>query len=316
MTAEDGKIYAIPTHTDTRGIWYHKGVFADAGLPEDWQPASWEELLEAARTIKETLPDVAPMFIFFGKSQGEKASMQGFEMLLYGTESRLLDEESGKWVTGSQGFVDSLEFLRTVFEEELTLSISEHLDPNIGESIYSQIIPDGKLGFIIDGSWNSQNWTEGAPNPWPESTETMGVTRMPTQDGGGDGFTTLADGWSWAIPRYASDPEISFSFLEALMTTENAVQRAIADNHITVREDVAAVEEYRTCSPTAEFFTSLLDGAHYRPALPAYPEVSSAIQQAMEMVMTFSSTPKEAAADYDAELTDIVGEDEVQEETT
>lgn len=315
VTAEDGSIYAIPTHTDTRGIWYHKGVFADAGLPEDWQPTSWEEILETARTIKEALPEVAPMFIFSGKSQGEKAAMQGFEMLLYGTESRLYDEEARKWVTGSQGFVDSLEFLRTVFEEKLTLSISQHLDPNIGETIYTQIIPDGKLGFIIDGSWISQNWTEGAPNPWPEWTETMSITRMPTQHGGGDGFTTLAGGWSWAIPQYASDPEISFSFLEALMTTDNAVKRAIADNHITVREDVAEVEEYRTYSPTAEFFTGLLDTAYYRPALPAYPEVSSAIQQAMEMVMTFSSTPEQAAAEYDAELTDIVGEDEVQEES-
>ena len=255
------------------------------------------------------------MFIFSGKSQGEKAAMQGFEMLLYGTESRLYDEEARKWVTGSQGFVDSLEFLRTVFEEKLTLSISQHLDPNIGETIYTQIIPDGKLGFIIDGSWISQNWTEGAPNPWPEWTETMGITRMPTQDGGGDGFTTLAGGWSWAIPQYASDPQISFSFLEALMTTDNAVKRAITDNHITVREDVAEVEEYRSYSPTAEFFTGLLDTAHYRPALPAYPEVSSAIQQAMEMVMTFSSTPEQAAAEYDAELADIVGEDEVQEES-
>src|SRR5699024_9618525 len=66
VTAPDGKIYAIPTHTDTRGIWYHKGVFADAGLPEDWEPGSWEDILEAARTIKEASPDVAPLFIFSG----------------------------------------------------------------------------------------------------------------------------------------------------------------------------------------------------------------------------------------------------------
>lgn len=146
VTAPDEKVYAVPTHTDTRGIWYHKGVFADAGLPEDWQPETWEDILEAARTIKDETPDVAPMFIFSGMPQGEKASMQGFEMLLYGTESTLYDEDAEKWVVGSRGFIDSLELLRTVFEEELTLSLGQNLDPNIGETIYSQILPDGVWG--------------------------------------------------------------------------------------------------------------------------------------------------------------------------
>jgi len=315
VTAPDGKIYAIPTHTDTRGIWYHKGVFADAGLPEDWEPGSWEDILEAARTIKEASPDVAPLFIFSGMPQGEKASMQGFEMLLYGTESRLYDEDAQKWVVGSQGFIDALEFLRTVFEEELTLSLGQNLDPNIGESIYSQILPDGGLGMVIDGSWISQNWTEDAPSPWPEWSETMGVVRMPTQDGGGSGSVTLAGGWCWAIPQHATDPEASASFIEALLTTENTVQRAIEDNQITVRADVAEVEEYQTYSPTAEFFTGLLGDAYYRPAFAEYPEISSAIQEAMETVMTMRSTPEQAAAAYDRAVIDIVGEDSVEEET-
>ncbi|MGP9537029.1 extracellular solute-binding protein [Brachybacterium sp. AOP43-C2-M15] len=313
VTAQDGHVYAVPTHTDTRGIWYHRGVFAEAGLPEEWEPTSWEDILEAARTIKEQVPDVAPMFLFSGMPQGEKASMQGFEMLLYGTEDRLYDEESAKWIVGTQGFVDSLTFLRTVFEEELTLSISQSLDPNIGESIYSSILPEGKLGILIDGSWISQNWTEDAPSPWPEWTETMNVVRMPTQDGGGSGWVTLAGGWSWAVPKHATDPEISTSFIEYLLTTENSVQRAIADNHITIRRDVAAVEEYRTYSPTAEFFTGLLEEAYYRPAYAEYPEVSSAIQQAMESVMTMDKSPEAAAADYDAAVRNIVDEDDVEE---
>jgi multiple sugar transport system substrate-binding protein len=317
VTGEDGEIYAIPTHTDTRAIWYNKDVFAQAGLPEPWEPTTWEEILEAARTIKEQVPEVAPFFIFSGKAQGEKASMQGFEMLLYGTGEGvgLYDDDAQKWVVGSQGFLDALTFLRTVFEEELTLPVSRHLDPNIGESIYSTVMPGGELGILLDGSWISQNWVEDAPSPWPEWTETLGLARMPTQNGDGNGWVTLAGGWSWVLPQYCSDPEIAFSFIEALLTTENSVQRAIDDNHITVRADVAEVEEYRTYSPTAEFFTELLEGARYRPALPNYPEVSAAIQDAMEVVMTMARTPEEAQAAYDEAVTDIVGADNVQEES-
>ncbi|WP_232847867.1 extracellular solute-binding protein [Occultella kanbiaonis] len=317
VTGEDGEIYAIPTHTDTRAIWYNKEIFAQAGLPEPWEPTTWEEILEAARTIKEQVPEVAPFFIFSGKAQGEKASMQGFEMLLYGTGEGvgLYDADTQKWVVGSQGFLDALTFLRTVFEEELTLPVSRHLDPNIGESIYSTVMPAGELGILLDGSWISQNWVEDAPSPWPEWTETTGLARMPTQNGDGNGWVTLAGGWSWVLPQYCSDTEIAFSFIEALLTTENSVQRAIDDNHITVRADVAAVEEYRTYSPTAEFFTELLEGARYRPALPNYPEVSAAIQDAMEVVMTMAQTPEEAQAAYDQAVIDIVGADNVQEES-
>ena len=94
--------------TDTRGIYFNKTIFEQAGLPTDWQPESWDDILDAARTVKEKVPDVIPLNIYSGKAAGEATTMQGFEMLLYGTEDTLYDTDSSKWVLGSQGFIDSL----------------------------------------------------------------------------------------------------------------------------------------------------------------------------------------------------------------
>lgn len=316
VSGEDGEIYGIPITTDTRAIWFHKEVFAEAGLPEDWQPGSWEDILEAARTIRDSDSEATPFFMFAGTPQGEKASMQGFEMMLYGTaeEGWLYDRDSEKWVIGSPGFIDALTFLKTLFEEELTLPLGQHLDPNISEAIYTSLLPEKKLGMLIDGSWISQNWTETAPRPWPEWPDVVGLADMPTQDGGGASTVTLAGGWGLSIPQHVTDRANAFRFLEKLVSTETLVNYAIADNHVTVREDVGADERYLSYSPAVEYFTDLLETAYYRPALPAYPEVSSAIQEAMEAVMT-GSTPEAAAAAYDATVTDIVGEDNVQEAT-
>lgn len=316
VSGEDGEIYGIPITTDTRAIWFHKEVFAEAGLPEDWQPGSWEDILEAARTIRDSDSEATPFFMFAGTPQGEKASMQGFEMLLYGTaeEGWLYDRDSEKWVIGAPGFIDALTFLKTLFEEELTLPLGQHLDPNISEAIYTSLLPEKKLGMLIDGSWISQNWTETAPRPWPEWPDVVGLADMPTQDGGGASTVTLAGGWGLSIPQHVTDRANAFRFLEKLVSTETLVNYAIADNHVTVREDVGADERYLSYSPAVEYFTDLLETAYYRPALPAYPEVSSAIQEAMEAVMT-GSTPEAAAAAYDATVTDIVGEDNVQEAT-
>ena len=65
-------------------------AFEQAGLPEDWQPTSWEELLDAARAIKENVPDVVPLNIFAGNASGEATTLQGYLMLLLGTSMVLL----------------------------------------------------------------------------------------------------------------------------------------------------------------------------------------------------------------------------------
>ena len=316
VTGEDGEVYGVPITTDTRAIWFHREVFEQAGLPSDWQPGSWEDILEAARAIRDSDSEAIPFFLFAGTPQGEKASMQGFEMLLYGTGdgTGLYDVETEKWILGSPGFVDSLTFLKTLFDEELTASLGQHLDPNISETIYSSLLPDGKLGMLVDGSWISQNWTETAARPWPEWPEVVGLADMPTQDGGGTGTVTLAGGWGLSIPEHVTDRDIAHRFLDKLISTQTLVKYAISDNHISVRADVAENEEYLSYSPAVEYFTDLLETAYYRPALPAYPEVSSAIQEAMEAVMTGSS-PESAAAAYDATVTDIVGPENVQEAT-
>lgn len=314
VTSTDGEVYGVPITTDTRALWFQRDVFAEAGLPEDWQPGSWEEILEAARAIKDSDSEATPFFMFAGTPQGEKASMQGFEMLLYGTDGGrgLYDPDAAQWILGSPGFVEALTFLQTVVEEELTMGLGSLLDPNISEQIYTSLLPDAKLGILMDGSWISQNWTETAGRPWPEWPEVMGLADMPTMDGGGTGTVTLAGGWGLSIPVHVTDRDLAFRFLTELTSTSTLVDYAIQDNHVSVRADVAENEEYLGYSPAIGYFTDLLETAYYRPALPAYPEVSSAIQEAMEAVLTGTS-PEAAAAAYDATVTDIVGPENVKE---
>lgn len=146
--AEDGKTYGVPDGTDTRGLWFDKAIFAKAGLPADWQPKTWDDVLDAARTIKRKVQDVIPLNVYTGKPAGEAATMQGFEMLLYGTEGAtsggadpLYDEKSKKWKTGTQGFKDALAFVETVYKEKLGPEVSDALDPNISTRVRANSSP-------------------------------------------------------------------------------------------------------------------------------------------------------------------------------
>ncbi|WP_128374683.1 ABC transporter substrate-binding protein [Streptomyces cavernae] len=297
---QDGKTYGVPDGTDTRGLWYNKQLFAKAGLPTDWKPKSWDEVLDAARTIKKKLPGVTPMNIYTGKAAGEAATMQGFEMLLYGTgENPLYDASSKQWVVGSKGFKDSLEFLDTVFKEKLGPAVEDALDANFGSTVATELLPAGKLAIDLDGSWMGNNWIETGAKPWPEWNTVLGTTAMPTQGGQSPGTVTLSGGWTWAIPSKSKNPELAFDFIKAMQTKDNAVEYCIRNAGIAVREDVAADARYQKSMPGVDFFTGLVQYTHYRPALPVYPQVSTAIQEAMEAVTTGQASPDKAAADYD-----------------
>ncbi|MFD5398783.1 extracellular solute-binding protein [Streptomyces sp. NPDC127097] len=306
---QDGRTYGVPDGTDTRGLWFNKKIFKKAGLPADWRPKDWDEVLSAARTIKRKVPGVIPLNVFTGKGAGEAAVMQGFEMLLYGTgEHQLYDPGTKKWVTGTRGFRDSLTFLDTVYREHLGPDVSDALSPNIQTNVAAELLPEEKLAIDLDGSWLGQQWQKtGGGNPWPEWSTTLGQAPFPTQHGAPPGKVSLAGGWTWSVPRKAQQPELAWKLIETFQSRPNALEWCVRGAQIAVRKDVAADPRYRTSVPGIGFFTGLVGVSRYRPALPEYPRVAAAIGEAMEAVTADDASPDKAAADYDTTLKSLVG---------
>ncbi|MEU0173027.1 extracellular solute-binding protein [Streptomyces massasporeus] len=305
---EDGKTYGVPDGTDTRGLWFNKDIFAKAGLPADWQPKTWNDVLTAARTIKKKVPDVIPLNAYTGKPVGEAATMQTFEMLLYGTgdggTDPLYDKTSKKWIAGGKGFEDALSFVETVYKEKLGPDVSDALDPNVMTRVRGEWLPQGKLAIALDGSWLPQDWLPGSGHEWPEWSKTLGLAAMPTQNGQAPGKVSMSGGWTWSIPAKAGNPDLAFEFVKTMQTKANAQKWYVANSGIAVREDVAEDPAYVDAQPGIKFFTDLVSTTHYRPAYPAYPKVSTAIQEAMEGVTTGDTSVEEATGSYTDALKD------------
>lgn len=305
---EDGKTYGVPDGTDTRGLWFNKDIFDKAGLPADWQPRTWDDVLTAARTIKKKVPGVIPLNAYTGKPVGEAATMQTFEMLLYGTgdgrTDPLYDKNSKKWIAGGKGFEDALSFVETVYEEKLGPDVSDALDPNVMTRVRGEWLPQGKLAIALDGSWLPQDWLPGSGHEWPEWSKTLGLAAMPTQHGQAPGKVSMSGGWTWSIPAKAGNPDLAFEFVKTMQTKANAQKWYVANSGIAVREDVAEDPAYVDAQPGIKFFTDLVSTTHYRPAYPAYPKVSTAVQEAMEGVTTGDTSVAEATSSYTDALKD------------
>ncbi|MFC0599425.1 extracellular solute-binding protein [Streptomyces palmae] len=303
---EDGRTYGVPDGTDTRGLWFNKQIFARAGLPADWRPKNWDEVLDAARTVKEKVPGVTPINVFTGKAGGETSVMQGLEMLLYGTgQDPLYDPRARKWRAGGAGLRDALGFVRTVYAEKLGPDVSDALNPNANTAVANEWLPDGKLAIALDGSWLGQHWLDTGGHPWPRWSTTLGQAPMPTQHGQPPGRVSMSGGWAWAITAKSDKPDLAWKFIETLQSRDNAVRWDVVNAQIAVRQDVAADRRYRTAMPGIAFFTGLVRYTHYRPATPDYPQVSAALAEAMEAVTTGDSTPAEAADSYGGKLKEI-----------
>ena len=306
---DDGKIYGVSMGTDTRALWYNEKLFEQAGIPVPWEPKTWDDVLSAAETIKSKLPEVVPFNIYSGKPQGEAAAMQGFEMLLYGTEDTLYDEDEQKWVVGSQGFVDSLQFIADVYQGGLGPTPQQALDKNIGTKVVGEWLPNDQLAINLDGSWTSGTWLESGNVPWPEWDDVMGTAPMPTQNGQEPGAVSMSGGWTLAMGEKSKNKDLAWEFMAMALNKENSQAYDIAASQIAVRTDVSEDPAYIEANPSFEFFSSIVEYTHFRPATSDYSKISNEITVAMEAVMTGQQTPEEAAAEYDEAVIGIVGED-------
>jgi multiple sugar transport system substrate-binding protein len=303
----NSKTYGVPDGTDTRALWYNKKLFAKAGLPTNWHPKNWNDILTAAETIKKKDPGVIPINVYAGTGVGEAASMQGFEMLSYGAGDKLYDHSTNKWVVGNKGFTDSLTFLKQLVDEGLTPTPKQMLQPTWGNTVAQQLLPKSKMAIDLDGSWQSLNWQKGGAAPWPQWSSTMAETPMPAENGGPTPVS-LSGGWTWAIPQNSDNPSAAWDLIKLLGSKKNELKWDVNDVQIPVRKDVAADPAYSKANPSNKFFASLVPITQYRPAYSVYPQISQQIQAATEAVVTGTS-PTKAAAQYDQQVKGIAGKD-------
>ncbi|MGL5955745.1 MAG: extracellular solute-binding protein [Brevinema sp.] len=302
----NGKVYTIPWNTDARGIFYSKKLFAQAGLPKDWRPNNWNDILSAARKIKNlNLPDeILVIKASLSKVYGEGTTMQTFLMILYGTEDPLY--ENGKWVVDSKGLYDTLEFLQTLRQEDLVLG-NEYLLTTTEGPYSLPMILTGDNAIRFDGSWTSGSFMSVGMTNW---RDIYGFTYFPTQYGDPNRPTiTFQGGFGYSISANSRRKEKAWEVIK-LITSHDALKEIYpVSGHLSTRKDVAQDENYQRLGLNKEA-TELASYGFYRPANNEYPAVSTEIQVLVENIM-LNMDIKEAITVFGNNIEAIVGKDRV-----
>ncbi len=312
ITTFKGHNYGVMNGTDVRLIWYNKQIFQKAGLPTNWQPTNWADILTAARAIKAKVPGVIPLNLYSGIPMDEASSMQGFEMLLYGTKDPLYNYSTNKWVASSKGFQDALDFVKQVYNPSDLLGPTNDiaLSTQAGNTVGQQLLPKGKLGIDIDGSWLPGSWASSGAAPWPQWKDTLGIAKMPTEFGQSPNFVTLSGGWAYSISAQSPNKDLAFQVLKTANSEDLLGNYDVADAQITPRKDVVNLPAYKDL-PDNPFFTSLVAFTQFRPGFPAYPKISTQIDSAMQKVMQ-GQPSADAMSAYSQSVASIAGQDNVE----
>ncbi len=307
VTGSDKNVYGVPYNTDSRGLWYNKDVFAKAGLPANWQPKNWDDILSACKAIKEKCPDVVPFWAPVSKAEGEGTSIQEYEMLLYGTGERLVDSDN-KYIVSSPGILASLQLLQTIFKSGYGPKLSDVINSQASNVAVSSFLNKGKLGIFLMGTWIGYNYMSNGSSPWPEYTSKLGLAAMPTSKGQDPGTITMSGGWAFSIPKNSAHQDAAWKFIQFASSKDNIMNIEKAQGTLTTRTDVAQDSAY-TSIPFNGIASKFLETAQFRPADSNYPKVSTAIQTMVESVVTSTKTPEQAMATYASDVKQIVGTD-------
>jgi multiple sugar transport system substrate-binding protein len=302
----EGKRYGIPLGTDGRVLFYNKKLFAQAGLPAEWQPKSWQEILDAGAKLK-ALPGVTPLQINAGTAMGEATSMQGALPLLVGAGSEIYKD--GKWTGGGQATKDMLDLYSRIYAGGLG-------DPKLqqeakGRDKSFEMFAAGKIGVLAEGDyfWRSVVEPKEGIAKMADRDQTVGYALIPAKQPGagirGQDYVSMSGGGVRVLNPNTKYPAQAWELLSFMHSAEAVKAELAGQVRLTARTDVN--KEVLASDPMLSFISDkVLPITAYRPPLAVYPQVSVALQEATAAVVSGKS-PADAAAEYQKKLEGLVG---------
>lgn len=308
----DGERYGVPLGTDGRVLYFNKELFDQAGLPTDWQPASWNDVLAAGEQLAE-LDGVVPIQLNAGTAMGEATTMQGLLPLLVGTGMEIHDGE--QWLGGGKAMTDVLTAYQTIYGGDGALGDPLMQQEAQGRDKSFQLFAEGKVGILLEGDYLWRGVLEPTVGvaKMANRDEVVGWAKIPAVEPGagvrGQDFVSMSGGGARVLNPNTEFPQQAWELLQ-FMTSAEAVKAELAGSaRVTQREDVNA--EVLVDDPLLSFIADeVLPITSYRPGLAEYPQVSLALQQATADIVAGRSVA-EAVSGYQKALVEAVGEENV-----
>ncbi len=308
-----GKRYGVPVGTDARVIWYRKDIMKAAGLPDNWQPKSWDELLDAARAIKKAKPDTFPLQINAGTAMGEATTLQGWYMVLLGTGTNVYNFDTGKYPVKGQPILDALNLYKKIYvDEKLGDARMQLLKDGRDRSFLA--FRDGQIAMLVEGDFMWRSVLASGSTKLDNREQLVGWAKMPAMMPGKgirkQDYVTASGGNGYVLNPNTKNAAEAWALASFMFSKASLDYIQTFEPRIRSRDDVPVPNEPVMTALAKE----LLPITTIRPADANYSKVvSPEIQLMTERVVSGEMTPQQAMDAYAKAVTAAAGANGVEE---
>jgi multiple sugar transport system substrate-binding protein len=301
------KRYGVPAGTDGRVIFFNRKLFGQAGLPADWQPKSWDDIVAAGQALKAKLPGVTPIQLNAGTAMGEATTMQGILPLLVGAGQQIYTD--GRWQGNTPAVRDALGVYQKVYGGGLGDPVFQQDAKGRDKSF--QAFAAGKIAILLESDYFWRAVVEPVKGiaKMADRDQTVGYALIPAMKPGagirGQDYVSMSGGSGRVLNPATKYPAQAWELMQFMNSKDATIAQLAGSARITQRQDVNS--QVLAGDPMLSFISQkVLPLTAFRPGLAVYPRVSQALQQATIDVVSGKS-PADAAAGYAKSLETIVG---------
>lgn len=275
-TIYNGKNYGLPYYSNCLAIMYNKDIFDEMGLEYPTNDWTWDEFKTLVE--KTTTPDHYGLTMSLIKSEEGTFNVIPF-IWQAGADYNTLNSPEA---------VEALTMINDFYQKGY---MSKELISMTQADMCASQFTTGKSAMMVAGSWLRTNIANENPD-LNYGVVTFAKNKNAASPIGGGNIMMMKDdnkAAAWELMKFLSSKENSLKYCEDA-------------GYISPRADAVAESELWTTDPVLSVYAEQLKLAKARGPHPKWPEISSAIQFAIQDTLSGGKTAEEALADAAKEI--------------
>ena len=201
-----GGTYGLPVRCHIQLLWYRKDLFDKAGLKP---PTTWDELVEAGKTVQAQNPGIAGVTIPYGPKDGQ--NLMVWYNFLWGSGGDLFDSKMQPVFNSPEGVKATRDFTDIILKHKITPAGAASFNEADSTTFFFQ----GKAG-MVPVWWHVYN-RMSLPDAGVKR-EQVGFVPLPSYPGKGP--TTYTNSWIYGLNAQAKNRAAAIEFLDYISTAE------------------------------------------------------------------------------------------------
>lgn len=278
--------YGIPKDWDLGALWYNKEIFDEAGVDYPTNDWTWNDMVEAARKIKESnIEGVWPM-----------AAPADTQTIVYDTIPQaggyVINEEKTKSGYDSPEAIEGVKVWVDLIEEELSPNLQTLEDTKPVE-----LFKAGKLAMVIEATWNVPEFMQD-----DNIKDKIDIVQYPYVK---ERAVTI-HGLSYCMPKSSADNEAAKDFLAYLASPE--INDLWAESGTVIPANENSLDKWLNSYPDVNLkaFTDQLQYSHIYPYSKNTSVWNAYEAEELKLIWSGSKTVEEGLKDLATQMNEAL----------